>query len=86
MEYPNPIRSPLENPDDPRHMVVNIGPSHPTTHGTIQIIAEFEGETVRRAEVSRSTASGVTIPRIGWLTGATRVRPTGRARPGRAAP
>ena len=51
MDYPNPIRSPLENPDDPRHMVVNIGPSHPTTHGTIQIVAEFDGEMVRRADV-----------------------------------
>ena len=46
-----PVRSPLEHPSDPRHMVVNIGPSHPATHGTIQIVADVEGERVLRTDV-----------------------------------
>ncbi|MFN9807673.1 MAG: NADH dehydrogenase (quinone) subunit D [Betaproteobacteria bacterium] len=49
--FPPPVRSPLADSADPGHMVVNIGPSHPATHGTIQIIAELDGETVRRADV-----------------------------------
>ena len=32
-------------------VVVNIGPSHPATHGTIQIIAALDGEKVMRADV-----------------------------------
>lgn len=32
-------------------MVLNIGPSHPATHGTVRIIATLEGETVVHAEV-----------------------------------
>lgn len=30
--------------------VVNIGPSHPSTHGVCRIVAELDGEVVRRAE------------------------------------
>ena len=51
MTLPSPIRSPLERDAAPGNVVVNIGPSHPATHGTIQIVAELEGETVRRADV-----------------------------------
>jgi NADH-quinone oxidoreductase subunit D len=43
-QYGPPVRSPLEHTADPNHVVVNIGPSHPATHGTIQIIAEIDGE------------------------------------------
>jgi NADH-quinone oxidoreductase subunit D len=32
-------------------MFVNIGPSHPATHGTIQIQAELDGERIIRADV-----------------------------------
>ena len=32
-------------------MIVNIGPSHPATHGTIQIVAELDGEKVVRTDV-----------------------------------
>jgi NADH-quinone oxidoreductase subunit D len=45
------VRSHLEHTADPNHVVVNIGPSHPATHGTIQIIAEIDGEKVVRADV-----------------------------------
>jgi NADH-quinone oxidoreductase subunit D len=51
MQFRPPVSSPLEHASDPKHMVVNIGPSHPATHGTIQIIAELDGETVTRADV-----------------------------------
>ncbi len=32
-------------------VIVNIGPSHPATHGTVQIIAELDGEKVLRTDV-----------------------------------
>ena len=32
-------------------MFINIGPSHPATHGTFRIYAELDGETVARAGV-----------------------------------
>ncbi|RME58950.1 MAG: NADH-quinone oxidoreductase subunit D [Candidatus Dadabacteria bacterium] len=32
-------------------MIVNIGPSHPATHGTVRIVAELSGETVVDADV-----------------------------------
>ena len=51
MEYPSPVSSPIETEADPNHVVVNIGPSHPATHGTIQIIAEIDGELVKRADI-----------------------------------
>ena len=34
---------------DGDHMIVNLGPSHPTTHGTLRIILELEGETILKA-------------------------------------
>ena len=49
--HPPAVRSWLENSADPESVVLNIGPSHPATHGTIQIIAELVGETVKRADV-----------------------------------
>ena len=51
MDHPAPIRSFLERTADPDNVVINIGPSHPATHGTIQIVAELDGETVKRADV-----------------------------------
>jgi NADH-quinone oxidoreductase subunit D len=46
---PNPIRPVFE----PREgtTIVNIGPSHPATHGTIQIVTELSGERIVRADV-----------------------------------
>ena len=37
-------------------MIVNMGPSHPVTHGTLRIILELEGETITKA-----------TPEIGYL-------------------
>ncbi len=47
---PNPVRPAFEASDD-GHVIVNIGPSHPATHGTVQIIAELDGERVVRTDV-----------------------------------
>ena len=39
-------------PDPNRNLVpLNIGPSHPATHGTLRVMAELDGETVARANV-----------------------------------
>jgi NADH-quinone oxidoreductase subunit D len=46
----NPVRSIFEKTRREGTVVVNIGPSHPATHGTIQIIAELDGEKVVRAD------------------------------------
>lgn len=51
MTFGPPVRSPLEHDAAPDRVVVNVGPSHPATHGTIQIVAELDGETVTRADV-----------------------------------
>jgi NADH-quinone oxidoreductase subunit D len=38
------------------HMLVNIGPQHPATHGVLRLVVELEGESVKRV-----------IPHIGYL-------------------
>ncbi len=38
------------------HLLVNIGPQHPATHGVLRLVVELEGETVRRV-----------IPHVGYL-------------------
>lgn len=47
---PNPVRAGFTASRDDT-VVVNIGPSHPATHGTVQIIAELDGEKVLRTDV-----------------------------------
>ena len=49
-QLPNPVR-PAFGADIGDEVVVNIGPSHPATHGTIQVIAALDGEKVRRVDV-----------------------------------
>ena len=51
MDLSSPIASQADRSADGGNVVVNIGPSHPATHGTIQIIAELDGETIKRADV-----------------------------------
>ncbi|MCU0975789.1 MAG: NADH-quinone oxidoreductase subunit D [Steroidobacteraceae bacterium] len=48
---PSPVRAAFEPNPEEGTTVVNLGPSHPATHGTIQVIAELDGERVRRADV-----------------------------------
>jgi NADH-quinone oxidoreductase subunit D len=58
-----PIRVPLGvrsgTSDDElggEHMLVNIGPQHPATHGVLRLVVELDGEVVQRV-----------IPHIGYL-------------------
>src|SRR3954471_11727049 len=32
-------------------MMLNLGPSHPATHGTVRIVAELDGEIIKKADV-----------------------------------
>ena len=47
-----PARSPLAPLDVPEpdfgteHMLINIGPQHPATHGVLRLVCELDGETV----------------------------------------
>jgi NADH-quinone oxidoreductase subunit D len=50
-KLPNPVRPAFERGDRDDAVVVNIGPSHPATHGTIQVIAALDGEKVQRVDV-----------------------------------
>ena len=45
-----------EKPLETERMVLNFGPHHPSTHGTLRIIMELDGETVVKA-----------TPEIGYL-------------------
>ncbi len=62
-EQGNPFRVPLgveAQPGSPElgaeHMLVNIGPQHPATHGVLRLVVELDGEVVVRC-----------IPHIGYL-------------------
>lgn len=40
--------------DDALHsktMVINMGPAHPATHGTVRLVIEVDGETIQRCDV-----------------------------------
>ncbi len=39
----------LELPSEP--MLLNMGPSHPAMHGTVRIVLELSGESIRKADV-----------------------------------
>ena len=52
------------------HMLINIGPQHPATHGVLRLVLELDGETVVRcippscictAASRRSASTGSTI-------------------------
>jgi len=45
-----------QSPDHPDIITVNMGPSHPATHGVLRLVLELDGETVIRA-----------VPHIGYL-------------------
>ncbi|MBS0396480.1 MAG: NADH-quinone oxidoreductase subunit D, partial [Proteobacteria bacterium] len=50
-QLPNPIRPAFTGGGADGTTVVNIGPSHPATHGTVQIVAELSGERIVRTDV-----------------------------------
>src|SRR6201997_2373262 len=52
-----PPTSPAELPDmEGEKMVLNMGPSHPATHGVLRIVLELDGEIITKA-----------VPDIGYL-------------------
>lgn len=52
MEAPTALEPELEG----EHMLINIGPQHPATHGVLRLVLELDGETVVRC-----------VPHIGYL-------------------
>src|SRR5262249_13913057 len=48
---PNPLRPAFGRGERDDSVVVSSGPSHPATHGTVQIIAALDGERVERVDV-----------------------------------
>ena len=56
---PNPVR-PTFRADTGGDVIVNIGPSHPATHGTIQVIAALDGEKVLRVKGILNVAGSAT--------------------------
>ena len=53
---PTPSEDELEAHLQTRNMVVNLGPSHPATHGTVRVRLELDGETIVKMD-----------PEIGFL-------------------
>jgi len=50
---------PIESPEPSlgsEHMLLNVGPQHPATHGVLRLVCELDGETVMKV-----------IPHIGYL-------------------
>ncbi len=56
--YSAPVGSPNEDLPDMQteKMVLNMGPSHPATHGVLRIVLELDGEIITKA-----------IPDVGYL-------------------
>ena len=51
-----PSHEPVQDDLGGEHMLVNIGPQHPATHGVLRLVVELDGETVVRV-----------VPHIGYL-------------------
>jgi NADH-quinone oxidoreductase subunit D len=51
INLPNPVRPAFVRGERDDQVVVNIGPSHPATHGTVQLIAALDAEKVARVDV-----------------------------------
>jgi len=56
LEIPDSASKALESGLSPEHTTLNLGPSHPSTHGVLRIIVELDGEVITKA-----------IPDIGYL-------------------
>ena len=51
MPIHSPVRPAFDASDHPDAVIVNIGPSHPATHGTLQVIAALDGEMIKQVDV-----------------------------------
>tara|TARA_B100000029_G_scaffold264152_1_gene260327 strand:- start:1526 stop:2851 length:1326 start_codon:yes stop_codon:yes gene_type:complete len=40
----------IDDPSEDTRMILNMGPSHPSTHGVLRLILELHGETVERSK------------------------------------
>jgi NADH-quinone oxidoreductase subunit C/D len=47
---PDWVNEPNPDEDQFETQVINIGPSHPATHGTLRVVARLDGEVITRAE------------------------------------
>ena len=47
---PDWVTEPDDDEDQFETQIINIGPSHPATHGTLRIVARLDGEVITRAE------------------------------------
>ncbi len=67
------------NPDDPtddERMIMNMGPSHPSTHGVLRLMLELEGEVVLRSKAVIGylhTGMEKTAEQLTFLQGPTNV-------------
>jgi len=51
MEIWTESQMPIEIEDAASGMIVNLGPSHPSTHGVCRVIAQLDGEVVKKADL-----------------------------------
>jgi NADH-quinone oxidoreductase subunit D len=56
VEDPSGIELPAAEVPPRRHMTLNMGPQHPSTHGVLRVVLELDGETILKAR-----------PEIGYL-------------------
>jgi NADH-quinone oxidoreductase subunit D len=49
-------RNPAPDPLAPETVTINMGPSHPSTHGVLRLVVELDGEVVRKV-----------VPHVGYL-------------------
>ena len=55
---------PAAEPDlEGDHMLINIGPQHPATHGVLRLVLELDGETVVRCNGTRESRAGDLVHR-----------------------
>src|SRR5262249_9322016 len=57
MAHPHFPSAPLDSPDDferdlhTEHQLLNMGPSHPATHGTVKFLVELDGENIVNIDI-----------------------------------
>ncbi|CAI8298458.1 MAG: NADH-quinone oxidoreductase subunit 4 [Acidimicrobiales bacterium AG-410-I20] len=75
-EEANALVGDPETFDDDHRMILNMGPSHPSTHGVLRLMLEMEGETILRSKPVIGylhTGMEKTAEGLSYLQGATNV-------------